>query len=172
MFSSLLHSRAPCKAAGFTYLGILIFVAILGIASAATIRVGVLLERRAAEEQLLAIGMEFRNALVSYANATPVGQPRLPNKLEDLLKDPRYPNVRRHLRKIYDDPLTGKPEWGTVTVSGSPGIAGVYSLSESKPIKIGNFEASFRGFEGKESYREWIFGDLQRLVSVSVVPLS
>jgi type II secretory pathway pseudopilin PulG len=155
------------KARGFTYLGLLILVAILGIASVATIKVGALAQRRSAEEQLLYIGSEFQNAFASYAGATPTGQSRLPHSLQDLLKDPRYPNIRRHLRKMYVDPLTGKEEWGLVTMPGIPGIAGVYSLSEDKPIKVGSFDVAFQHFKDKESYREWQFGGVVQASQIS-----
>jgi type II secretory pathway pseudopilin PulG len=145
------------RAGGFTYLGLLIVIALIGLASTAALQVGVILQRRAAEEDLLAIGTEFRNALVSYANATPPGQKRFPASLQDLLKDPRYPNVRRHLRKLYVDPITGKAGWGTVMAPDGSGIIGVYSLSTAPPIKIGNFDLTFQGFDGKTSYREWKF---------------
>ena len=64
-------------------------------------------------------------SLVSYANATPNGQVRVPRSLQDLLKDPRYPNPHRHLRKRYADPITGKDEWGTVPSLDGTGIIGV-----------------------------------------------
>jgi len=132
-------------------------LAIIAIASAATLQVGSVVHRHAAEEELLEIGTEFRSALVSYANATPPGQARLPHSLQDLLRDPRYPNLQRHLRKLYADPITGKAEWGTVLAQNGTGIIGIHSLSEAPPIKIGNFDPSFQGFSGKTSYREWVF---------------
>lgn len=143
---------------GFTYVGLLILLAIIGATSAATLQAGSLLQRRTAEEELLRVGAEFRNALSSYAMATPVGQKRLPTSLQDLLKDPRYPTTRRHLRKIHTDPITGKEEWGLVLSPDGTGILAVHSLSEAKPIKIGNFDPGFQGFEMKESYRDWQFG--------------
>lgn len=149
---------------GFTYLGLLILVAIIGIASAASLQAGAALQRRAAEEELLDIGMEFRNALISYANATPVGQRRTPSSLQDLLKDPRYPNPRRHLRKLYADPLTGKEEWGVIEAQDGGGIIGVYSLSNARPIKTGNFEVVFQDFAGKTSYREWRFMAVRQII--------
>ena len=147
----------PWHAGGFTFLGLLIIIAIIGLTSATALQVGALLQRRAAEQDLLAIGNEFRNALISYANATPPGQKHFPSSLQDLLKDPRYPNIRRHLRKLYADPLTGKSDWGTVMAPDGSGIIGVYSLSTATPIKIGHFDAPFQDFEGKRSYREWKF---------------
>lgn len=142
---------------GFTYLGLIITVAIIGIASAATLQLGSVTQRRAAEEELLEIGSEFRNALISYANATPVGQKRAPSSLDDLLKDPRYPNPKRHLRKLYADPITGKEEWGIIEAIDGSGIVGVYSLSNAQPIKVDNFDPLFHDFAGKKSYRDWKF---------------
>lgn len=142
---------------GFTYIGLLILIAIIGIASAATLQVGSILQRRAAEESLLNIGAEFQKALISYANATPAGQQRFPRTLQDLVRDPRFPKVRRHLRRIYPDPITGNNTWGMVYANGNGGLVGIYSLSTLPPIKIGNFDAAFLRFNGKTSYQEWIF---------------
>ena len=150
------------NAAGFTYVGVLILIAIIGIASAATLKVGSTLQRRAAEQELLFVGMEFRNAFLSYANATPPGQIRAPRSLQELLKDPRSTNPRRHLRKLYADPMTGKETWGLVYGSDGVGIIGIYSLSEEKPIKISNFDIVFKDFEGRTSYKDWKFiGEVQ-----------
>jgi type II secretory pathway pseudopilin PulG len=150
-------SRRTGSDSGFTYLGLLILVGVIGMAAAATLQLGSVLQRRAAEEELLAIGMEFRNALISYANATPVGQTRAPRSLQDLLKDPRYPNPRRHLRKLYADPITGNEEWGTIDAVDGTGIIGIHSLSDAKPIQVDNFAAVFQHFAGKASYLDWIF---------------
>lgn len=141
---------------GFTYVGLLIFIAILGIASSTTVSLGALSERRQAEEELVAIGLSFQQALISYYKATPVGQSRHPSRLEDLLNDPRYPSTKRHLRKIHVDPLTGKPEWGVIEMHG--GIIGIHSLSTAQPIKVGLFPTELASFEGKKQYAEWVFG--------------
>ncbi|MEO8387795.1 type II secretion system protein [Polaromonas sp.] len=140
---------------GFTYLGLLILVAIIGIVSTATLQLGSLVARRAAEEELLAIGAEFQAALSSYATATPSGQKRTPTSLNDLLRDPRYPGVRRHLRKLYSDPITGKDEWGIVQMGSE--ITGIYSLSNATPIKQKNFEPEFIDFEDTTTYQAWKF---------------
>ncbi|HEY8102400.1 MAG TPA: type II secretion system protein [Burkholderiaceae bacterium] len=150
-------SRGIQRNCGFTYLGLMILIAIIGIASATSLELGTLMQRRLAEETLLDIGKEFQRALVSYANATPPGQSPAPSSLQDLLKDPRYPNIRRHLRKLYADPMTGKETWGLVPSIENKGIVGIYSLSQEKPIKVGNFDPLFQSFEGKTSYRDWVF---------------
>jgi hypothetical protein len=73
-----------------------------------------------------------------------------------MLKDPRFPNTRRYLRKIYMDPLTGTNDWGLLkNPNGS--IYGVYSLSEDATIKRDNFDLADVSFKGKSNYSEWKF---------------
>lgn len=142
---------------GFTYLGLLILVALMGMTATATLQLGSAIARREAEAELLAIGEEFREAFLSYANATPAGQARYPARLEDLLKDTRFPRPVRHLRRIYVDPVSGKEEWGIIEAPGGNGIIGVYSLAEGRPIKIANFAPRDLDLGGKTSYRDWKF---------------
>ena len=104
--------RLPAR--GFTYLGLLILLAVLGLVGAAGLKMGTLMQRAAAEEELLEIGAQFQDALRSYAAATPPGQKTQPATLHDLLRDPRFPSPRRHLRKIFVDPVTGSAEWGII----------------------------------------------------------
>ena len=143
--------------AGFTYIGLLILLAIISIGATATVQLGAVTQRRSAEEELLHIGRQFRSALASYQNSTPGGMPRLPKELIDLTKDPRQPLLRRHLRHIPIDPITGKAEWGAIRTPDGFIIA-VHSLSDARPIKISNFEADFASFEGGEKYSAWEFG--------------
>jgi type II secretory pathway pseudopilin PulG len=109
--------------AGFTYLGLLILVAILALATSATLTLGSIVQRREAEQRLLEVGAAYRQAIASYLNSSPAGDRSYPGSLADLLKDPRYPGVRRHLRQLYPDPITGKAEWGLVPAPGG-GIMG------------------------------------------------
>ncbi|HEX8612590.1 MAG TPA: type II secretion system protein [Telluria sp.] len=145
------------RADGFTYLGLIILVTVIGLVGAASLKVGSLMQRAAAEEELLAIGAAFSDALRSYAAATPPGQPQQPPTLQELLKDPRFPGTRRHLRKIFVDPITGKAEWGVMYVGDKQGVLGVYSLSDAPPLKIGNFDARFLNMENKTKLSEWKF---------------
>ncbi|HEY8102469.1 MAG TPA: type II secretion system protein [Burkholderiaceae bacterium] len=149
--------RQCIRSSGFTYIGLLILVAIISLVSTATLQVGAVQERRAAEEELLEIGAEYSQALASYAAASPPGQKRSPSTLQDLVRDRRFPTPRRHLRKIYADPLTGKTEWGLVMAPDGSGIIGIYSLSDAQPIKIANFETPNENFAKKTSYKFWVF---------------
>jgi type II secretory pathway pseudopilin PulG len=142
---------------GFSYLALMILVAIIGLAAASAVQVGALLQRRVAEAELLFIGSEFKQALLSYAAATPPGMSRYPRGIEDLLRDPRTPGVRRHLRKLYPDPITGRTQWGIVP-SLDGGIAAVHSLSSLEPIKQHDFGVDEERLAHRRSYREWVFG--------------
>jgi type II secretory pathway pseudopilin PulG len=149
---------SPSPAAnGFSYIALLIALAIISLTATATLQVGALVERRGAEEELLAIGSEFRAAMLSYANATIPGQARYPRTLQDLVKDNRFPNPRRHLRKVYIDPMTGNPEWGTLASFDGRGIVAVFSLSDGKPIKVANFDKGMEAFANAGTYRDWLF---------------
>jgi hypothetical protein len=77
--------------------------------------------------------------------------------LQELLKDPRTPGLRRHLRKIFVDPATGGTEWGIVYLADHVGVIGVYSLSQARPLKIGNFDPRLVGFENKQHLSDWKF---------------
>jgi type II secretory pathway pseudopilin PulG len=149
--------RSPCRQHGFTYLGLIILVTVIGLVGAATLKIDSLLQRAAAEEELLAVGAAFSAALESYAAATPQGQAPQPPSLQELLKDPRTPGLRRHLRKIFVDPMTGGTEWGIVWLGDHAGVVGVYSLSQARPLKVGNFDARFVGFENKQHLSDWKF---------------
>lgn len=157
------------RQSGFTYLGLIIFVAIIGLVGAATLKIGSLLQRAAAEEELLEIGAAFSAALDSYAAATPRGASPYPPSLAELLKDPRSPAVRRHLRKIYVDPLTGKAEWGIVYLGGGEtGVVAIHSLSNARPLKIANFDSRFKGLDNKEMVSEWRFTAGERSLAPAV----
>jgi type II secretory pathway pseudopilin PulG len=143
--------------AGFTYLGVLILIAIMGALLAATGEVWSTVQRRDKEQELLFVGSQFREAIRQYYERSPGGAKRYPRKLEDLLLDDRYPTIQRYLRKMYVDPITGKPEWGLLKAP-DEGIAGVYSLSHQAPFKVDGFDALDAGFKGATSYSEWQFG--------------
>ena len=116
------------RESGFTYVGLLLLLALLALASLLTAQVAETATRRAQEREADGIGREFADALRAYGRATPAGAGTRPQRLEDLLKDPRVPATRRFLRRVYVDPLTGRAEWGTAVAAGG-GIVAVYSLA-------------------------------------------
>jgi type II secretory pathway pseudopilin PulG len=141
---------------GATYIALLIAVAVMGVWLAATANVLHLRMQRDREQELLFIGHQFRQALESYANATVGPGRQFPARLEDLLLDERFPQKRRHLRRIYIDPITGKAEWG-LNRQADGGIVGVHSLSRNEPIKKAYFDWRDSSFAEKTSYADWVF---------------
>ena len=142
---------------GFAYLSLLIFLALMGFFCAMAVQVGTLVHRRAAEQALLDVGLEFARALSSYADQTPAGMAYQPLSLQELLLDTRQTERFRHLRKIYPDPMTGRTEWGLEIDPDTRRIMGVFSLSTQKPIKVGNFQSGLDTFNKKELISEWVF---------------
>jgi len=138
--------NAGRKQGGFTYLAMLFFVAITGASLAASGMLWSDSARRENERELLYVGNQYREALTKYK--TQVG--RYPEKLDDLVE-------KKHLRRLYRDPMTSRTEWGLVEAPEKAGIIGVYSLAEGVPFKSGNFSEHDRGFEGTRSYQEWRF---------------
>ena len=151
-------SRAICAGAGqggFAYLWILFFVAFMGVGLAAAGVVWEVRVRREKEADLLFIGNEFRRAIADYYRLTPQAAKELPQRLEDLVEDRRGLVTRRHLRRVYRDPLTGSAEWGLTQIGGR--ISGVYSLAAGVPIRQGGFAAADARFEGARRYADWRF---------------
>ena len=142
--------------AGFTYIGVLLAIALIGTGLAGTGEMWRTTVQREKEAELLFIGEEFRRAIARYYDGTPGTARQLPGSLEDLLRDPRYPTVRRYLRKIYHDPMTGRPEWGLVRSAGNT-IAGVHSLATDAPIRRSGFPEQYAAFTEAKSYAEWRF---------------
>jgi hypothetical protein len=149
------------RAGGFTFLWVLFMVALMGLGLTVIAELDSTEVQRDREAELLAIGRQFRDAIGHYVQARGgAGQANAnanayPASLDELLQDPRLPGVRRHLRKIFVDPMTGKAQWGLVTVGGR--IVGVHSLSQDKPIKQDGFEPDDMTFRGKTRYSEWTF---------------
>ena len=137
---------------GFTYVGLLLTVAIAGAGLAAFAEIASHAGQREKEAELLFRGNAFQAAIGSYYKK----EQRYPNSLEQLLKDERYPMPVRHLRRLYADPMTGAADWGLVEAPGG-GVMGVHSRSEEKPIKSGNFRLENPGFEKAERYADWKF---------------
>ena len=143
------------RAGGFTYIGLLIAVALMGLGLAAYAELYSHAAQREKEAELLFIGGQFRDAIASYYNRSP-GAKIYPKKIDDLLVDNRFPMPQHHLRRLYRDPMTESTDWGLVEAPGG-GFMGVYSRSEEMPIKTGNFAAAEEAFEGAEHYTKWMF---------------
>jgi type II secretory pathway pseudopilin PulG len=143
---------------GVAYLALMMAIAIIGIVAANTVQTGAAQGQREVEEELLFVGSEYGLALNRYAEATPAGASRAPRTVDELLRDPRYPGLVRHLRRPYPDPTGGHLEW--VWVRDRQGfIIGVHSASNLRPLRTTGFAPNLAHLEGRKvaSYRDWVF---------------
>jgi type II secretory pathway pseudopilin PulG len=119
---------------GFTYVGLLLAVAIAGAVAAGAGTMWSTQAQREREAQLLFAGEEIARAIGRYrADHGTVGD-GFPRDFEALLRDPHVPVMRRYLRRLYVDPMTGSADWGIVR-SPAGNIAGVYSRSQARPLR-------------------------------------
>jgi type II secretory pathway pseudopilin PulG len=116
--------------------------------------------QRDQEEELIFRGEAIRAAMRRYKTKTG----SYPTSLEDLMKvKPRI------LRKLYKDPMTAEGEWELVTAvqAGASGnktglpIAAIHSRSQKD---------SFRIYQGKTLYSEWVFAASEDLLGVGSTP--
>jgi type II secretory pathway pseudopilin PulG len=112
--------------------------------------------KREREAQLLFVGGQFRKAIENYRAANPNVGDGYPKDFQVLLLDPNTPVVKRYLRQVYVDPMSGTTDWGLVKTP-SGGIMGVYSQSKARPLKTANFPAWAAQFADATSYSGWIF---------------
>jgi type II secretory pathway pseudopilin PulG len=149
------RARGWLRQAGFTYLTVMFIVAILLGGLAIVGETWETSTRREKEIELLFIGNQYRRAIGLYYLSTPGVVKAYPRQIEDLLKDPRQPGTVRHLRKLFPDPITGKP---FVVIKGADGgVQGVNSPSDDAPLKVANFRVRDAVFEGAQKYSDWKF---------------
>lgn len=148
---------------GFTYIGILLAVALIGISLAAIGSTWSLQIRRAKEQNLIYVGQAYRRAIASYYRSGPAGVHQYPTSLSDLISDPRTPQLQRHLRQLYADPMTGSADWRLVRTPDGM-IIGVASQSNQAPLKRANFDVWEAEFENAACICDWEFVFLPQLV--------
>lgn len=141
---------------GYTYIALLILIAVMSVGLTTAGEVWSTALKRDKEEELLFVGHQIRNAITMYYMNSPAQAGRYPLRLEDLLKDPRYPATKRYLRKIYPDPLSSTANWELIRDAKGE-ILGIHSASEEEPIKKSNFDLVDQDFEGKKKYSDWVF---------------
>jgi type II secretory pathway pseudopilin PulG len=141
------------RARGFTYLGLLVLVAVVGILLAAAGEVAKTAAQREREAQLLWVGHQYSAAIGRYWNRTR----RYPQALEELLGSGTDGPVQvRFLRQLYRDPMTNAVDWVLIPAPGG-GFMGVASSSLRAPLKTGGFDPADHDFEKASSYGDWQF---------------
>lgn len=140
---------------GFTYIGLLMMIAVSGIGFAALGEAWHTASQREKEKELLFAGGQIQSAIQRYYQQTPSPIKQYPARLEDLLLDKRGPKPQHHLRRIYIDPMTASRDWGLI--KDQERIVGIYSRSKARPFKQDGFDEAQQAFSGAESYQDWEF---------------
>lgn len=141
--------------AGFTYLFVLMLIALIGMGLVAAGTLWSTDVKRAREAELLFIGDQYRQAIRSYYER-PGQPPRLPQSIDELLEDRRDVEIARHLRRAWRDPFTGEA-FALIRMPDNQGITGVHSQSTGHPFKIAGFSAENGAFAEAATYADWQF---------------
>lgn len=139
---------------GAVLIGALLVVMLAGLATLTYTQSWHAAKQRHLEDELLFVGQQYRDALESYYRSSP-GIRHLPVSLDDLVKDDRFPQPVRHLRRIYVDPLAPEVPWGVMRQGAQ--IIGVYSQASGEPVKRADFDVGQEGFVGARTYSAWQF---------------
>ncbi|MDR0279538.1 MAG: type II secretion system protein [Paucimonas sp.] len=142
------------KADGFTYLGVLLLIMLMGAALAGAGEVWSIVAQRERERQLLWVGTQYAQALRSYYRASP-GLAQYPKSLDDLVQDDRFPSAMHHIRQLYPDPVGGG-DW-TLQRGFDGRITGIASASTRTPLKQADFPSQWSDFNGMSHYTDWQF---------------
>lgn len=119
---------------GFTYLALLVSIAIVGIWLLALSEVWSSTLRNRQLAQLEWVGQQFTQAIGGYYQASPGLNKRYPASLQDLLEDRRGLVIRRYLREVYLNPLSGKRDWELVLSADGRVIGVRVTASDVTPI--------------------------------------
>ena len=132
---------------GMTYIGLLLAIVLIGIATTALTPMWSTMVRREKEAELLFRLGEFRTAIAAYRR----DHGRYPDTLKDLLEDKTQLQVRRYLRRIYPDPMTGEADWKLEFIVDKTGtISGIRDLHSKSN------EEGFRHVPEKgNKYSDW-----------------
>jgi len=159
----------PKSSRGVVLMGLVVLLALGGLAAVQFAESATTARQRERETQLLWVGQQFRQALESYYRATPGPVKHLPVALDELVRDTRFPNPVRHLRKVYPDPIQPEVPWGIVK-RGSQ-IIGVYSQADGTPLRRTSFAPGLESFEGATQYSAWRFMFVPRTAAAPATPV-
>lgn len=160
-----MRTGSPRRGAGFTYLWLLFVLALGGVALAALGEQALTRQRREREAELRFRGEAIAAAIGRYAEATPVGHLPLPQRLDELLADRRFPTARRHLREVYADPFTGHADWEPVLGQAAVAVAAMAAAGPaSAPLGSGIVGVRSRSprallatVNGHATAHDWVF---------------
>ena len=141
---------------GFTYLWLLFALAAAAAGLAALGERASMAVQREREAELMFRGQQIARAISAYRAATPGQAKRLPPSLQELLEDRRSERPLHHLRRLYADPFTGKPDWVLVKTEDGR-IAGVHSRSAVPALRVVDLPLPGPGLRVLVSDRVFLF---------------
>lgn len=125
--------RRSRSQSGLVLLAAMAFIVIVALATGSMVGIYKTNTQREKELELLFIGEQYRKAIQSYYNTIPPGGTRtLPQTIDALVNDQRFPTPIQHLRRAYPDPMTAKFDWVLIREGG--GIVGIHSSSLEAPF--------------------------------------
>ncbi len=120
---------------GFSYVIVLVLIALLSLGITATNRVTSTIVKREVELELISRGLDYRRAIERYYYSGTA--PSYPIRLSDLVKDPRFV-YKSHMRRLVGDPVNSESSaedaWNLIR-NDQGGIVGVSSKSTRRPLK-------------------------------------
>ena len=147
---------ATCpRSSGVVLIGVLIALALAALMAVQTGQRLADSRQRDNEAELLFVGEQYRQAIQSYWRESPGGARVWPQRLDDLAEDKRFAIPRRHLRKLYRDPLAPETSWGLVNQGAA--VIGVYSQAQGMPFRQTGFSSTQQDFDGARRYADWRF---------------
>jgi type II secretory pathway pseudopilin PulG len=118
---------------GFTYVMVMAAVALVGLGLATLGPMWAESAQREHEQELLRVGTLYAEAIAAYRAQAPGSAKQYPHDLESLTLDNRFVGTKRHLRRLYADPLKPSRPWGLIRAADG-GIRGVFSQDERAPL--------------------------------------
>jgi type II secretory pathway pseudopilin PulG len=140
---------------GFAYAILLFALALFSVGAAAIGTAWSDASRRAREAELIHVGSLYAHAIARYHAMSPGSVKTYPTRLGQLLEDPRFGGIERHLRTLYPDPIT-RQDWRLI-VDANGGITGVYSASDLAPLKNTPLMAGELRLTAAQRYSDWKF---------------
>ena len=149
--------RLTRSEAGFTFIGALVIVVVMGIMLGAIGQSVSVIMKREREKELIFRGLQYRDAIERWSKKG-VPLKDLKDLVEPTVSNNASASKDRFLRKLYKDPITGG-EWKTLPTPPDPvqGIWGVASKSSDEPFKQGDFPEVIKDFKGATKYSDWEF---------------
>jgi type II secretory pathway pseudopilin PulG len=144
------------RARGFTYLAVLWLLAVLAAGSGVAAQRMTTAVQRERETEMRFRAQEIVRAIERYHARTPAGKPSWPAGLDDLVEDVRHDPPLRHLRRLYDDPFTGRADWRPLRLAGG-GLVGVRSRSERPALQLAATVAATRRSGDLLRVGDWTF---------------